>query len=221
MAVRFYDEAIYKKIQSWIVDPKMRILKPDEVTRLFQTEAYLNNDAPIKLPLIAISRDPNINVDVTTKRNFTYDGKHVIETSEKTAQVNLIPITVNYQLDIYTFKYEEGDEYLRNFIFQLINHPKLEVEIPYNGIKLKFNSNIRLNQTVTDTSDIPNRLFEGQFTRWTILLTLQDAYLFNTSISDNYKFDFNSTGLEIIESKIDENNEFSHNGFTHISEEEK
>ena len=34
MAVNFYDEALVKKIQGWITDPNLRILKPNETTRL-------------------------------------------------------------------------------------------------------------------------------------------------------------------------------------------
>ena len=39
MAIRFYDKALSAKIESWIKDPNMTILKPDEVTRLLQIQA--------------------------------------------------------------------------------------------------------------------------------------------------------------------------------------
>lgn len=44
---------------------------------------------------------------------------------------------------------------------------------------------MRLNSTVTDNSDIPERLFPDQFTRFTIQLELQDAYLYSVPINTN------------------------------------
>ena len=226
MSVRFYDEAIYKKIQNWIVDPNMRILKPDETTRLFQVQADLNNDNPIRLPLIAISRDRSIDFTVSTKRNLTYDGLKIEYSNDKSAQLNAIPFTTNYQLDIYTSKYEEGDEYLREFVFQLINNPKLEIEIPYNGVNISHVANLRLVPSAEDNSDIPERLFTGQFTRWTLTLELQDAYMFNAPVKNNWKIvgDAN-TSLELEEVlkpdlDYDEELQSSHDGFTHIAEKE-
>ena len=227
MAVRYYDEAIYNKIQGWVTDKRMTILKPDEVTRLFQVVADKSNDKPIKLPLIAISRDRSITLSVSTKRNLTYDGLKVGSSQEqnKTIQLNAIPITINYQIDIYTQKYEEADVYLREFIFQLINHPKLEIEIPYNGVKISHVANLRLQPEISYNSDISERLFPGQFTRWTLQLELQDAYLFNTPVKNNYKMaegiDNNLDMDETIKSEdieYDEGDSSGHNGFTHIDE---
>ena len=76
MSIRLYDDAIYKKIQRWVKDPNMRILSPSESTRLFQLRADQTNDKPIVLPMIAISRGSNINVNAT-KRAMTEDGQHI------------------------------------------------------------------------------------------------------------------------------------------------
>jgi hypothetical protein len=40
---------------------------------------------------------------------------------------------------------------------------------------------------VSDTSDIPQRLFVGQFTRWTIQMEIQDAFLYNIPYRKNWK----------------------------------
>lgn len=194
MAIRFYDEAVYNKIQKWIKDPNMRILKPDEVTRLFQVQADENDDRPLSLPLIALSRESEINIDISTKRNLTFDGIKLIpdelsiEEIKKltsSAQLNVIPISLNYQLDIFTRHYAEADEYLRNFIFNLVNYPKIKVNIEYNGFHIEQICYIHLMQTISDNSDISERLFPGQFTRWTIQFEIQNAYLFSVPITAN------------------------------------
>lgn len=185
MAVRFYDQALYEKIQHWIKDPNMRILKTDETARLFQIKADLTKDKPLTLPLIALSRDSNIEILSVNKKPLTFDGMMKEATERKTLQINAIPIRIGYQLDIYTRFATEGDEYLRNFIFNLINFPKLTVTLPYNNTNIQHNANITLVSTVEDNSDIQQRLFSDQFTRWTIKLEINDAYLFSTPYVDN------------------------------------
>ena len=211
MAVRYYDDALVAKISKWIPqDSKLRVLRPDETKRLFETKADDKRDAPLKLPLIALSRDKNIELKSNIKQTRSYDGITYLASPDITSKINMIPIQVNYQLDIYTKTYEEGDEYVRNFLFKLINNPTFYIIIPYNsgvnrkvlvnGVKqdlpaLKHIVNIRVLSTVSDTSDIAERIFPGEFTRWSIQFELQDAYLFSVPYKSNWKFDGVELGL--------------------------
>ena len=188
MAIRFYDDALVKKIQSWIPsNSDMTILKPEEVSRLFQIKADANNDKPLTLPIIAISRDSDVSAqnNIWVKKPMTFDG-YMLESNEKsTKQLNAIGIVLNYQIDIFTKKYEEGDEYLRNFLFNFVNHPELKVVIPYNNSDYVHTSNIKVMSPISDTSDVPLRLFPGQFTRWTFKLEIDDAYIFAVPVVNN------------------------------------
>ena len=179
MAIRYYDEAVWNKLQGWLRDPQLKILKPQETTRLFQLKSAMNDDKPIVLPLIALSRDPDITILSVTQKPLSNDGKHIANVNDKVAQLNAIPVQVSYQLDIYTKMYVEGDEYIRNFIFNIINHPALKIQIPYQGSTIEHICYMRIEPTVTDNSDIPEKLFADQFTRWTIRFRLDDAYLFS------------------------------------------
>jgi len=189
MGIRYYDKAIYDKIQSWVKDPNMRILKPEETTRLFQIRADQNNDAPIKLPLISLVRLPDVDIKYSKIRPLSFDGKHLANDDIQTLQLNAIPISVVYQLDIYTRKFEEGDEYLRNFIFNFVNFPKLEITLPYNNTNVVYNAYLELLPTATDNSDISEKLFADQFTRWTLQLELKDGYLFSIPFRDNWSIE--------------------------------
>ena len=185
MSIRYYDLALYEKIKSWCKDDKLVILKPDEVTRLIQIRADQTDDKPISLPLIAISRGNDVELLNTTKQPITYDGLRLEgKSKKKVKQLNAIPIAIHYQIDIYTRHYEEGDEYLRNMLFNLINHPRLLIKIPYNDTDRVHEGNISVDTDVTDNSTTPNKLVSGQFTRWTITLTIADAYLFSVPIRD-------------------------------------
>jgi len=198
MAIGLIDEALYAKIQGWIKDPNMVILKPNETLRLFQTVADQTNDKPITLPLIALSRDSDIEVLQTNKRPLSFSGT-ILEANNKNVELlNGIPIEVSYQLDIYTKGFAEGDEYLRNFVFNFVNHPKLIINIPYNKVNLKHTANVRISSTITDTSDIPQRLFSGQFTRWTIKLFVDDCYLFSVPVNTTPGIELGN--VEVIES---------------------
>lgn len=185
MSVRLFDEALVTKMNDWIKDDNLKVLSPEDTTRLFQMIANQNNDKPIKLPLIALSRNNEIELVNTSKRMLTYDGIMLDANKEKSLQIDAIPIVLNYQLDIYTRHMKEADEYMRNFVFNMLNMPKVKVILPYNDIDYEHWSNIQLLKTIEDNSDIPQKLFGDQFTRWTIRFTVDDAYLFSLPYKDN------------------------------------
>ena len=186
MSIRFYDDAIVEKLSKWIPDnTKMRILKPNESKRLFELLAVDSGDKKIKLPLIALSRNPQIELLLSTKNLRSFNGLKLAATDAQTLLMNIIPVKVMYQLDIYTKTYDEGDELLRNFVFKLVNNPKFIVSIPYNGADIQHTANLRLLPNLSDTSQIAQRTFVGQFTRWSIQLELQDAFMFNMPYKAN------------------------------------
>lgn len=186
MSIRFYDDAIVEKLAKWIPDnTKMRILKPNEPKRLFELLAVDSGDKNIRLPLIALSRNPQIEMLLSTKNLRSFNGIKLAATEAQTLLMNIIPVKVMYQLDIYTKTYDEGDELLRNFVFKLVNNPKFIVTIPYNGADIQHTANLRLLPNLSDTSQIAQRTFVGQFTRWSIQLELQDAFMFNLPYKAN------------------------------------
>ena len=182
MAISYYDEAITQKIKNWLADSsKLRVLSPDESTRLIQLTADDSNDNPLKLPLIAISRNKDIEIGSAIKQNKSFDGFIIGKNDQAatTIQMNVIPIKTTYQLDIYTKKRIEADEYVRQYLFKLINNPQIIIEIPYNNSVIRHTANLRVLNTISDTSDIPTHVFAGQFYKWTIQLELQDGFLFS------------------------------------------
>ena len=188
MAIRYYDEAVAKKINSWLPKDKNRsiqILKPDETKKLFTIEADERDDNPLQLPLIALSRDTSIEIKQRTMCPVSFDGLMLQSDGKHTLQLNGIPIYLTYQMDIYTRHYDEGDELLREFIFKLINNPQIVIELPYNGQNFKHVATILMQNTIQDNSDIGERLFSGQFTRWTIKFDIIGAYLFSIPYVDN------------------------------------
>lgn len=190
MAVRFYDEALVNKINGWIKDPDMKVLGPSETSRLFQITADQTSDKPLTLPLISISRDNDIEILSTAKKPLSYDAGHLAASVDKSELLNGIPIKLSYQLDIYCKYFAETDEYMRNFVFNIINYPNIHIEIPYNGARVIHDSTLSLESNVSDTSDIPERLISGQFSRMTLRLTIDDAYLFSVPFMKNWNIEY-------------------------------
>ena len=109
---------------------------------------------------------------------------------ERTTKLDAIPITINYTLSVFTRYYKEADELVRNLIFNIINYPKIEVEIPYENTGRIHISNLRMGSDIVDNSAISERLSAGQFTIQSFSLNIDDAYLWDVRTKDNYFIDF-------------------------------
>jgi hypothetical protein len=191
MAISYYDDAVTAKIKGWLADnSNLRVLNPDETKRVVELHAEDSGDKPLQLPLLAISRNKELEIISTIKQNKSFDGLIIQKdtTNAATVHMNVIPVKTLYQFDIYTKKQLEADEYVRQFLFKLINNPQIIVEIPYNNYVVKHTANLRVLNSVSDTSDIPSHLFPGQFYRWTIQLELQDGFLFSIPYKKNWRF---------------------------------
>ena len=195
MAISYYDDAVTAKIKGWLADgSNLRVLNPDETKRVIELHAEDSGDKPLQLPLLTISRSKELEITNTIKQNKSFEGIVIQKdaVNARTAHMNVIPVKTLYQLDIYTKKQIEADEYVRQFIFKLINNPQIIVEIPYNSANtdctIRHTANLRVLNSVSDTSDIPSHLFPGQFYRWTIQLELQDGFLFSIPYKKNWRF---------------------------------
>lgn len=189
MSVKLYDEALLKKLQGWTRDTAVNITGVDESTKLFSSILDQQNDTPIKLPLIALSRPGGYTLLRKYKHPRTYNGLTLIQTPTKGVKLNIVPIEIKYQLDIYARYLDEADEYARNIVFNIINYPKFQIEIPYEATGLVHDANIRLTSDIENNSDIPERLISGQFVRLTCEFNIDDAYLFDVRIKDNLTMD--------------------------------
>lgn len=193
MAIRYYDDVLAAKLKRWNPTSDLRVLKPNEVKRLFALAAEDSLDKPLTLPCIALSRNNDLEIVTNIKTPKSYAGLKVRQTEAETMLLNAIPVRPQYQLDIYTKTAEEGDEYLRQYLFKLINNPVIKIVVPYNGVDIEQIANIRILNTVSDTSEVSERLFPGQFNRWTLQLEIQDAFLYDVPYRKNWKLYIDDT----------------------------
>lgn len=185
MSIKLYDDSLLEKLQKWTKDTSVMLLGVNESTRLFSTLADVNNDKPLTLPLISLSRPGGFIIEEKYKQPKSYSGATFAYNNERSAKLNAIKISIPYQLDIYARYQQEADEYIRNIVFNIINYPVVNIELPYYDFGVTHDSNIRITTDVEDNSDIPERIISGQFKRYTLGITIDDAYLFDLKVKDN------------------------------------
>jgi hypothetical protein len=174
----------------------MKVLSPNDTQTLYKIVSDESNDSPIELPMIVVRRNNGFNILSKGKQPLSFDGATLYATHEKARQLNAIPISIPYQIDVYTRYQNECDEYIRNLVFNIINFPKLDVTVPYRNENRVHHSNIRLQEHVADNSDIPERLVPGQFVRMTLDIFVDDAYLFDVRDREVYSLEISSNVIE-------------------------
>ena len=190
MSSYIYDVALVNKLKRWTESTDITITGPDETRRLFEVLSDKSGDNNIKFPMVCLRRDFGYTLNLTGKKPLSFSGM-VKETSyDKSMLINAIPITITYQLDVYARYFREADEYMRNFVFNIINYPKINIEIKYHDVDMEHVANILPGQTISDTSaGTSERLVPGQFTRLSYQFTVDDAYLWDIRIKNNKHID--------------------------------
>lgn len=185
MSLKLYDDALLDKFQKWTRGTQTTLTGVNQTARLFSKVIDEKKDKELTLPLIALSRHGGFQIEDKYKQPKSYNGLTFAQNAQQGAKVNIIRISIPYQIDVYTRYQEEADEYIRNIVFNIINYPKVQVQLPYEQLESVHDSNIRLASEVEDNSDIPERLVPGQFTRYTLQINIDDAYLFDVRLKDN------------------------------------
>lgn len=196
MSVYLYDEALLKKLRSWTDITKVKIYGPDDARQLFQVLADEQDDKRLELPMIVLTRPAGYTITNTNRKPLSYNGVKIQQNWEATAKMNAIPISIAYQLDVYTRYLKEADAYTRELVFGIVNHNKVEVEIPYEDTNLKHISSVWMANEIVDNSNVSERIIRGQFYRMTINLTIDDAYLWDVNKYKNIVVD-GGEGIEI------------------------
>ena len=220
MAIRYYDSALTNKIKKAIVsENSILVLGPeDSPEELFTDKADMLHDK-LSLPMIGLIRKRDIDILNTNKKPLSFDGIRLaffdkdgnkVE-GDKALKLNAIPIRIEYQLDIYTLKEYDADEYAREFLFYFINNPNVTIELPYNGVKATHTSTVRVEPPLVNNSDIPQKLFKDQIYRYSLNLYIDDAYYFsipsmNTILISGIEVEVQDKNGEIVEKSHMKNN---------------
>lgn len=187
MGVYLYDNSLLEKLKTWTSNTNITIVGVNNTNTMFDVIEDTTNDTPVQLPMIQLSRNGGYNVLNKNKKPLTYNALAIGKQGNKKLVLNAIPIEIVYQIDIYTRYLQEADEYMRNLLFNLVNYPCLNILVPYEDAQFKHESTIHLISDVQDNSDIQERKIPGQFTRLSVQISIDDAYIFDVRKFDTYK----------------------------------
>ena len=163
--------------------------KDDQVNMpfLFNNQSNKNKDLSMSF---SFNRNNNNDITSNCKENkIKLDNIHTatwenyyIKTedihSKYTETIRAIPISISYQLDVYARYAKEADLLMRNLVFNIINYPGFTISIP--KANLIHTARIVLGDSIDDNSNVPERFVEGNFTRLTANITVDNARLWDT-----------------------------------------
>lgn len=150
---------------------------PDQA---FQVLGQMDNDK-IVMPFISVQRlNWQLNLDRQMSQTFIGDRivmqnpDNPLERLEVRAQV--IPITINWQLDVWTKDRITNDALVREILWYYHLRPTLLVNV-LHGLNMKHTFNIMFNSEIEDNSDIHNQNNRGNIVRSTLSFFAEDCYL--------------------------------------------
>lgn len=173
--LHLYDDAIVNKFRKLFKDSRITIQPPENAIRY---AAQLDGD-DVKFPLISINRT-NWSIR-SSELNFAQSRTGVLDhvNSDNTLSImKIIPIRLDYQLDVYTIDKKSNDEIYRELLFYFLNNPTLEVDIPYT-LDTSHVFNLFFNDNIDDNSDTVEHVNKGVLYRYTSTWFCNDAYLFD------------------------------------------
>lgn len=169
-----YDEAIVDRFREIFQDPRISIQPPENAIRFV---SQLSDD-DVKFPLLSLNRTGYSirSSDVNWAQSRTGVANRINCDGTINVMRN-IPISMEYQLDVYTVDKISNDEIYRELLFYFLKNPTLEVKIPYT-VEGKHVFNLRFRDDVVDNSDTVEHINKGVLYRNTSVWYCDDAYLF-------------------------------------------
>lgn len=150
--------------------------------RAFEILGTLNDDEVI-MPFISLERLNWSLGDIQSYQTFT--GGTVFTGSDNegnklTKRAQVIPISINWKLSVYSKDRITNDAILRELIFYYTLRPSLLVKVGH-GLNMAHKFNIYFDSNIEDNSDIANHDLNGTYYRQDVGIYTEDAYLWRAN----------------------------------------
>ena len=172
MSVYAYDKAVTDFFER-ITGDSIMIQPPENAIR---NTAQLKGDN-ITFPLITLNRT-SWSIRQQDKNFAMMREGHTVRFNDDhtVTQARMLPIKIEYQVDVFTVDKRMNDEITRELIWYLSLKPTLQVEVDYD-VNIKHNFNLLLDPDIVDNSDVTNHVNDGVLFRSTFTMYCDDAYL--------------------------------------------
>lgn len=173
MSFGCYDTAIIDNFRKVFDNDSVYILPVEDA---FRFVAQLNRDK-FELPVISTTR---LGIQILSSQvNQAQKTKGFLvrrDGANNNTFVQVIPIRIEYQIDIFTVDRASCDEITRELIFYFYQNPTLVAHFDY-GLDIDHNFNLFLNEDIVDNSDTLEHVNTGVKFRNTLTFYTDDAKL--------------------------------------------
>lgn len=175
-----YDLAMYDRIHS--LYDETYYASPDEQFIVNARE----HQGQILMPFIGIYRLPDFSIsrdvynDSQVRRgwtNFKADNIEGVEFSGKPVKVHSLPVTLQYQIDVYATKRDVCDGMVAELLMEFFERPYLRVNFMDIGNKIQ-EFQVNVDDSVTDNTDISGFNETNRFYRLSFTLEVDHAYIY-------------------------------------------
>lgn len=198
VSVYAYDLALVSDLRKRFEKPNNKQLNDEQVNdivqigpsnRMFEILGTLNEDK-VMMPFVSLERlDWQLNLDRQGYQTFIGD-KIYTKLDEHGAPIDVraqvIPITINYRLSVWSKDRVTNDALIRELLFYYHLRPTLMAYIGH-GLNFTHTFNIYFNSNVEDNSDIANHSNNGTYFRQDLTLYTNDAYLWRANYEPRVK----------------------------------
>lgn len=196
MSAYIYDSAVANLFQSIIGDNIF--INPPETA--FRNTSQLKGDK-FKFPLINLNRTGfSVRTD-EVNFNALHQGATVRMNEDNTVtHARVLPIRLEYQVDVFTVDRKLNDEIIRELLFYLFIHPTHSIKLGY-GLDFEHKFNLFIDPDVQDNSDVVSHINDGVIFRSTFTMYCPDAYLWSSKDFKAPKIDVKAILIDDINRK--------------------
>lgn len=176
MSTYLYDESLVNRLREVINDDRIHVIPPEESISFL---AKVGKDKTY-FPAVVVSRGP-ITLTTDTRNQFVYlKGQSVRLNEDNTVtKVKLIPMRMEWSINIYAVERYTCDEIVREIVFYLMSHPRFEVKVPY-GVDITQNFDVFVDPEIVDNSDLSEFSNVGDYFRETLTVYTENAHLYSS-----------------------------------------
>lgn len=196
VSVYAYDKAIVEDFRARFKSKNGKKMVNDTVQigstdQMFRILGNINDDEVV-MPFISLQRS-NWQLNLDRQGFQTFRGDRVFKRlgpDNKLTQVRaqVIPITINYQLSVWTKDRITNDALVREILWYYHLRPSLLCYIAH-GLNIAHKFNIYFNSEIEDNSDLTNQINRGVFVRQDLSFYTDDAYLWRANWEDFVKIE--------------------------------
>lgn len=188
VSVYAYDKSIVEDFKARFKSDKTKnkvnnTVQIGPLNQMFNILGTLDKDNVI-MPFIGLQR-LNWQLNLDRQGYQTFIGEKVFtrigpQNEKIQVRAQVIPITINYQLSVYSVDRVTNDALIRELLFYYHLRPSLLAYIGH-GLDIAHKFNIYFNSDIEDNSDIAEHINNGTYFRQDLTFYTDDAYLWRAN----------------------------------------